>query len=74
MAEKALEVLLGLIPESPLWLAVIALFVLAVHYGPAYIKAISEAKSLKRHDDVALLEKEERIRRKIEQARERSKK
>lgn len=74
MPEKALEVLLGLIPESPCWVFIIAIFLLAVHYGPAYIKVISEAMSLKRHDDVALLEKEMRIRRKIKQARERNRK
>jgi hypothetical protein len=51
--------------DSPFLVFLIASGLLAISSGPAYIKAISEARSRKRHDDVQLLEKEDRMRKRI---------
>ncbi|MGU3399256.1 hypothetical protein ACLBWS_05855 [Brucellaceae bacterium D45D] len=51
--------------DSPLLVFLIASALLAISSGPAYIKAISEAKSRKRHDDVLLTEKEQRLKKRI---------
>jgi hypothetical protein len=64
--EEVVKWLLEWAKDSPIWVAVIASTFVAVSMGPAYIKAISEALSRKRHDDVQLLEKEERLKRRLE--------
>lgn len=51
---------------SPISVFAIVVVAGAGAMGPAYIKAFSEAKSRKRHDDVQLLEKEERIKKRLQ--------
>lgn len=55
--------------DSPFLVFVIASGLLAISSGPAYIKAISEARSRKRHDDVQLLGKEERLKKRLQDRR-----
>lgn len=67
--EEVVKWLLEWAKDSPVWVTVIASAFVAVSMGPAYIKAISEALSRKRHDDVQLLEKEERLRKRLQDRR-----
>jgi hypothetical protein len=71
--EKAVEWLLNWAADSPLLVALIGSALVVVHYGPAYIKAISEAISVRRRDNVELSERENRLRKQIESRKRRQK-
>jgi hypothetical protein len=64
--DTAVKWLLDYAGKSPLVVSIVFIGLLAVHYGPAYINAISDARSRKRRDDVELLEKELRLRDRLE--------
>jgi hypothetical protein len=51
--------------DSPFLVFIITALFVAIIMGTGYIKAISEARSRQRHDDVQLLEKENRLRERI---------
>jgi hypothetical protein len=68
--DKALEFLLGLLQGHPVWAGLTAIAIIAVHYGPAYINAISSAVSQKRRDDAELSAMEHTLRKRIEAERQ----
>lgn len=63
--DKAIDALLKAIGNNPLLIALFAIFLLFLHYGPAYIKAISDAVSQRRRDNVDLLEQEAELKSRI---------
>ncbi len=63
--EKAIDAVFRAIGSNPWLIAIFAIFILFLHYGPAYITAISNALSQRRRDNAELLEKEAEIRAKI---------
>lgn len=56
--EKSIDAILSAIGNRPWLVAIFAISVLLLHYGPAYITAISSAISQRRRDNVELLERE----------------
>lgn len=64
--EEVVKWLLEWAKDSPFLVFLIAFCALAISHGPAYIRAISEVRSRKRHDDVLLSEKEHRLQQRIE--------
>jgi hypothetical protein len=68
--EDVIKWLLEWAKDSPALVLAIAVAAMAVAHGPAYIKAISEARSRRRHDDVQLLEKEERMKKRLQEKRQ----
>ncbi|GGB00639.1 hypothetical protein GCM10011491_31040 [Brucella endophytica] len=71
--DKAIEAVLTAIGNNPWLIALFAIFVLLLHYGPAYITAISNALSQRRRDDVELLEKEAKLKAKLLALKEKEK-
>lgn len=69
--DKVLIWLLEWAKDSPILVLLIVVAGGAVIMGPAYITAISGALSRKRHDDVLLFEKEERLKKRIQDRRNR---
>jgi hypothetical protein len=66
LENKAAEAIFGALQGHPVWIVLTAFVLILLYRGPAYISAISSARSQKRRDDVELAEKERKLQSRIE--------